>query len=88
MDGDRGAVDVRRGEFEPDELEFLTTEVSDSWSDGFEQGRTEVLDSLLPSVMEKVDAILAEDVDLPDTVLDLLEVLDRWIDIHRRTEIP
>jgi hypothetical protein len=78
---------VRRSEYEPDELEFLSFEEgNDSWASGFEQGRTEVLDTLLPSVIEKVDAVLAdEDADLPDSVLDLLEMLDRWIDLYRKT---
>jgi hypothetical protein len=69
--------------YEAEEIDGLAADDGDPWTEGFVQGEMEILDSLIPAVSECVDAILAEDVDLPESVLELLEVLDRWMLKHK-----
>lgn len=75
-----------RRDWEPDELESLLIEGNDLWADGYVEGRIEILGSLIPDLIPLIDAVLAEEHDLPDSVLTLLETLDRWIEHYRHIE--
>lgn len=75
-----------RRDFEPEEVDLLSVTDTDPWAEGFAEGRMEVLGRLIPDLIERIDAILAEDTDLPDTVLSMLEMLDRWIEHYHTIE--